>query len=716
MVGVTGVGDDREGEGHAEPHVSDHVSFCRICNAMCGIVVTVERTADGERVERVRGDDAHPLSRGYTCPKGRALGALHHDPRRLDAPVVGRGDDRRPAPWPEVLDELAARLTAAVEGGGADSIAMYLASGSAFDTAGRRAAERFLHVLGSAQKYTATTIDTPCKPLVAELVGGWSGLTPVWDHERSRLLVLFGCNPVVSHGHSNAVPDPVARLREHRAAGGQVWVVDPRRTETVAHADRHLQNRPGSDWLVLGWLVQRLLADPARRADAMRRSSGLDALAEVLDPETGITDDLVARGTGLGLDELTDLLDAVVAAERVSALTGTGTSMSATANTTEHLLWALHVVTDSYDRPGGMWFNPGYLSRLDTREWQASDGVPGPGPPSRPELPRRFGEWPCAALVSEIEAGHVTTLIVVGGNPVTAFPDVERTTRALSSLDTLVVVDVMPTETTDVATHVLPAVDQLERADTTWLLDTYQLAVAAQATTAVVDPVAERRPVWWMLGALAERLGLSALPRGATVADATEDDLLGPIYDRSVGGRADLVEKPSGTVASGAVFGWVHERVLPDGGWRLGAPPLVEQLREHLSAARGADRPDEQDHDMVLIPHRQLRTMNSQLRDIAAPGARTDRVAVRVHPSVAHDLGGDGTAVTVTSAHGSVTGPLKADDRLHPSAVALTHGWGDVNVSHLTSSESGIDALTGMVLQSGIPVTVRVEVPPGGPT
>ncbi len=390
--------------------------------------------------------------------------------------------------------------------------------------------------------------------------------------------------------------------------------------------------------------------------------------------------------------------------------------MAATANTTEHLLWALHVVTDSYDRPGGMWFNPGYLSRLDTREWQASDGAPGPGPPSRPELPRRFGEWPCAGLVSEIEAGNVTALIVVGGNPVTAFPDVARTTAALASLDTLVVIDVLPTETTELATHVLPAVDQLERADTTWLLDTYQLAVAAQATAAVVDPLAERRPVWWMLGALAERLGLSALPRGATVATATEDDLLGPIYDRSVGGRADLVGRPSGTVASGAVFGWVHGQVLPHGGWRLGAPPLIEQLREHLADAHAADRLDERDHDMVLIPHRQLRTMNSQLRDIAAPGARTDDVAVRVHPSVAHGLGGDGAAVTVTSAHGSVTGPLRADDRLHPEAVTIAHGWGDVNVSRLTSTEVDIDPLTGMVLQSGVPVTVQVDDRSGAST
>ena len=53
---------------------------------------------------------------------------------------------------------------------------------------------------------------------------------------------------------------------------------------------------------------------------------------------------------------------------RVSALTGTGVSMSRTANVAEWLLWALHVVTDSYDEPGGMWFNPGYLLQLDTRE------------------------------------------------------------------------------------------------------------------------------------------------------------------------------------------------------------------------------------------------------------------------------------------------------------------------------------------------------------
>lgn len=680
-----------------------HRSFCRICNAMCGIVVTVG--ADGS-VEQVRGDGDHALSRGYTCPKGRAIPALHHDPRRLDRPLVGRGADRTAAGWGVVLDDLHARLAETIEAHGPDSVAMYLASGSAFDAAGRRAAERFLSVLGSHQRYTATTIDTPCKPLVAELVGGWSGLTPVWD-EASSLLVLFGSNPVVSHGHSNAMPDPVSRLRELQARGGAVWVLDPRRTETARLADRHLQLRPETDWVVLGWLVRRLLRDAVRRADAECRASGV----EQLDVALLVFDDteMVSRLTGMAATDLEALLAAITVAGRVSALTGTGTSMTATANVTEHLLWALHVVTDSYDRPGGMWFNPGYLSQLDQRDWVASDGVPEPGPPSRPELPRRFGEWPCVGLVSEIEAGNVTTLFVVGGNPATAFPDESRTRAALASLDTLVVIDVLPTETTELATHVLPAVDQLERADTTWLLDSYQLAVAAHYTPAVVEPAAERKPVWWMVGSLAERLGLSALPRGVTVDTATEEELLRPLLERSAGGAEVLLGSPSGAVASGPVFGWVHDQVLPEGGWRLAPEPLMAQLNEAIGTLDGRPAVTGSASDgLVLVPHRQLRTMNSQLRDIAAPGASVESVAVLVHPGRAALLGPDGTVVTVTSAHGSLTGALRADDRLHPDAVAVAHGWADPNVSALTSATDDVDPLTGMVRQGGVPVELRV--------
>ena len=668
-------------------------TFCRVCNAMCGLVVTVEDA----RIIRIRGDEAHSLSRGYSCPKGRALGALHHDERRLEQPLVREGRHLRATSWESALDDLADRIAASVAEHGPDSVAMYLASGSAFDTAGRRAAERFLTLIGSQQKYTATTIDTPCKPLVAELVGGWSGLTPIWDHESSKLLLLFGSNPVVSHGHSNAIPDPVRRFRDFRSSGGRIWVIDPRRTETALLADHHLQLKPGTDWVVLGWLVRRLLAEhPAARTLA-QRASGTEQLIVDVAP---FDDEFVTRVCEIDLDDLEALLHEILAAGRLSALTGTGVSMSESANVTEYLLWALHIVTDSYDRQGGMWFNPGYLMQLDTRSLPTSDGRPGEGPRSRPELPRRFGEYPCAALVPEIEAGNIRTLFVVGGNPITALPDLERTTEAFRSLSTLITIDILPTETTDLSTHVLPAVDQLERADLTWLLDSFQLAVAAQHTEAVVPPRGERRPMWWMFAALSQRLGGDPLPDDLALAQPSDATFLDPLINRSADGDA-LKDAPTLVVQSPAVHGWVTEKVLADGMWRLSPPSLRTQLSRLLEAAhRSAETP------LVLIPSRRLRLMNSQFREIAAPGGSLEPMEIHASPRTVASLGSPEIA-TLTSAAGSVTAPIVADSALRDDCVSLTHGLGEANVCRLTSTDDGVDPLSGMVLQSGISVTLQ---------
>lgn len=61
-------------------------SYCRFCGSYCAIVATVE----GERIVEIRGDRDDPVSRGYLCPKGRALGRFHHHPQRLDRPRIKR--------------------------------------------------------------------------------------------------------------------------------------------------------------------------------------------------------------------------------------------------------------------------------------------------------------------------------------------------------------------------------------------------------------------------------------------------------------------------------------------------------------------------------------------------------------------------------------------------------------------------------------------------
>jgi anaerobic selenocysteine-containing dehydrogenase len=665
---------------------------------MCGLVVTTE----GDRVVGVRGDAEHPLSRGYTCPKGRASGEWHHHPHRLDAALVRVDGARTPVDDGVLLDDLAARLAAVVAESGPDAVAFYLATATSFDAAGGRAALALQRAMGTRSKYTALTIDTPCRPFVFDLVAGTPSLAPALDHDGTTCTLLLGTNPVVSHGHSHGMPDPVQRLRALASAPRELWVVDPRATATARLATRHLAIRPGTDWALLAHLVRELLGPDggADRAYLADRAIGVEPLGEAVARWDRST---TADRCDLAEADLADLVASIRRHRHLAVQTGTGTTMSPAGVATEWLSIALQVVTGSYEAEGGVWFHPGFLRCFDRRTARPSAAEPAvePGPASRPELPGRFGEYPCAALVDEIEAGNVRALVVVGGNPLTALPETDRLRAAFATLDVLAVADVVETETTAVATHVLPCTGQLERADVPDYVDQYQLVVASQHTAAVVPAGAGRRALWWWAAQLAARLGHRVLAAGLDPDTCTDDDVLASFADRGRVGYEELRAADGPIVAEGPVRGWVHEGVLPDGRWRLAPRPCLEAL-----ATAAADRTTTGD-GLVLVPGRGLRTMNSALRDVAAPGGSTDAPAVHLHPLDAAACAVEaGAAVELRSAAGATTGRAVLDPSLRRGVVHVPHGWGAPHVGHLTSTRDGVDPLTGMVRQTGIPVTV----------
>jgi anaerobic selenocysteine-containing dehydrogenase len=672
--------------------VEEHLSFCRICAAACGIVVTTR----GDRVIEVRGDPGHPVSRGYTCPKGRAIPAFHHRPDRLDEPRLGA----TPAPWDAVLDDLADRIAAVRAEHGADAVGGYLATGLAYDLNGWMVAERFLALLHTKQRYTPVTIDNAAILRAAELVTGQMQLSTVWDPDDSRLLLVFGSNPVVSHGYGTALSDPITRIRDFRRAGGELWVCDPIRTETAALADGHLSIRPGTDHLVLAWLVRELFADGADRAELAAHADP-DDVATLQALVAPCTRDRVARAAGVPALALDELLAAVRRCGRLAAFVGTGVVMHPHGLVAAWLRWVLLAVTGSFDRPGGMRVNPGALFPVRGRRPKPAppEGWTEPGPPSRPDLPRWAGQYPCAALVDEIEAGNLRALLVLGGNPLLAFPDPERTARALASLDVLAVADVVDHELTALATHVLPATAQLERADLP-MIEGVALTTGTQFTDAVVPPGGSRRPVWWVLAQVGRRLGLDVLD--GLDPDVVDDrTLLARAASRgAVDVDAVFAAGPRGVPGPPPEFGWVHDDVLPEGRFRLAPAPLVARLRAEV-ASLDADRPTP-----VLVPRRQLRSMNSaRYESVARP---EDPPWVRCSPPdvVAWGLT-DGEIVEVASRHGAVRGTLRIDERLRPGVVSITHGWASTNVGRLTSTVADVDPLTGMICQGAIPVTVR---------
>ena len=101
---------------------------------------------------------------------------------------------------------------------------------------------------------------------------------------------------------------------------------------------------------------------------------------------------------------------------------------------------------------------------------------------------------------------------MVGGNPAVVFPDAEATREMLTSVDVLAVLDVQHTETTALATHLLPVAGQLERADLPVFLDASYPVPFTQYGQRVVPPAEDRRPMWWVFRPPGEHNG-PASPR-----------------------------------------------------------------------------------------------------------------------------------------------------------------------------------------------------------
>lgn len=651
-------------------------SFCRICTSICGILVDL----DGDVVTRVRGDRDHPLSRGYTCPKGRALPRMHHHPDRIERPMMRVDGRLQQTSWTDCLDDLGSRLRSVIHRHGPESVGIFFGTGVGMDAAGTRIAEALHAAIGTPAKFSPLTIDGTAKPLVSDLVGGFLGLSGRPDYDNADFLVFIGTNPVISHGHAIAVPNPTATVRDI-ARRGQVWVVDPRHTETARLATDHLAPRPGTDHAVLAYLVREILRAGPGPVVPVQDS---ERLVGAVEPFT------LARTvalTDVAADALIRFRDAVLAADRVAIETGTGVTMTADkANVTQWLAWVVMILTGSMNAPGGFWFHPGFAYQLESFALPISppDGSFGPGPRSRPGARSFMGEWPCAALSDEINAGNIRAVLNLGGSLLTSFPHTAALEPALRRLDVLATTEIIANDTARLSTHVLPTKDQLERADVT-IWDALSSRVSAQHTPAVVAPVGDRRSMWWVLAEIGRRLG-----HDVADPERSDDAIITDVLAHARCSSSELAETGWFDAGHEIPASWVDRHLEAMGGWRVAPRILVDQLASLEEPA-----------PLVLVPRRQMRRLNAQLDFL---GERAD---VLLNPEDAAAAGViDGAAVTVRSAHGELTGVAKLTSGLRSGVVSVPHGHTEANVNLLTN-RNDIDAVTGMVRYSGVPVRIR---------
>ncbi|HKT84504.1 MAG TPA: molybdopterin-dependent oxidoreductase [Novosphingobium sp.] len=609
----------------------------------------------------------------------------HNRPDRLNHPLM----HGKRVSWDALLDDLAQNIRTAMEKHGPDGFGFFAGSGS--DPLGVGLMFGLGAAVGTRQVYTPLTMDVAPVYRAAEFVTGCSQeLQPHWerDDEDVRLLLVFGSNPVVSHGYAGAAAlSNVSRLwRALQDRGGKIWVFDPVYTRSARLADHHVAPLPGSDPIILAWLVRQTLEglpsdSPVRRKT---RAEDLDRLRTAL---AGFDLQTVSRLSGVEPALLEQLMEDIRRAGRLVAPAGTGVVFGPNGVVGEWLRWALLILTDSLEEPGGMWFDPGWMFKLDERQdWQpvAQNGAAASAPATRPDLPRHFGQTPLAALADEIEAGPLRTLLLFGAAPITCVPEPDRMARALRSLDALAAIDVVPSEVTELSTHIMPATGMLERSDLNGLLvQPYRPSLS----TPVVPPVAERRHSWYMIAQLAKRLGVAdQVLGGADPDDLTEETILRGQLANARHSYEELREAGPHGLMYDTRRKWALQTAIPGGKWRIAPQPLVERLGSLLPAG------DDGDFPFMLICGRQERRHNRH-DNVDRPKHR-EAPLLRISPADASRLTiAEGDLVRISSPNGDVRAHAAIKDNIRAGVVQLPHGWPDANVTRLLTN-ADVDPLT----------------------
>src|SRR3990170_4726686 len=213
------------------------------CPLDCPDSCTVDVTVEKGRIVKMDGGDANPVTRNYICGKVRRFPERVYGEDRLLYPAIrqgvkGQGTFTR-VTWDEALDHIASRMLEIRDQHTAEAILPFCYGGSnGLLTQDTNDAVLFRGF--GTSRLARTVCAAPTGAANQALYGKMPGVT-YQDYPLAKLIVLWGVNPAASGIHL------VPFLKEARAAGAKLVVIDPRATSLARQADLHIAPKPGTD-------------------------------------------------------------------------------------------------------------------------------------------------------------------------------------------------------------------------------------------------------------------------------------------------------------------------------------------------------------------------------------------------------------------------------------------------------------------------------------
>ncbi len=249
-------------------------SVCALdCPDTCSLLIEVE---DGHG-SKLRGNPAHPVTRGFLCGKVARYLEREYHPDRLLYPqrrIGAKGEGRfERISWDEALDTIAERLLDTAKQFGPESILPYSYAGTMGLLQGNGMDRRFFHRLG-ASRLDRTICSTAGMAGMTAALGNRYATEPE-QFRHSKLIIAWGANVLGTNVHLWPF------IVDARRNGAKFYVIDPHRNRTGAAADQHFFINPGSDTALALAMMHVIIGENLHDADYVANyTEGFDALRE----------------------------------------------------------------------------------------------------------------------------------------------------------------------------------------------------------------------------------------------------------------------------------------------------------------------------------------------------------------------------------------------------------------------------------------------------
>jgi formate dehydrogenase major subunit len=320
-------------------------------------------------------------------------------------------------------------------------------------------------------------------------------------------IFVIGSNTTVAH------PLVATRIYRAKAKGAKLIVADPREIQLAKFADVYVRQTLGSDVALLNGMMHVIVKNGWHNEEFVKeRTEGFEAFAEMIEK---FTPEVASEITGIKADDIVRMAEYYAKAKNGSIIYCMGITQHTTGVDNVKSLANLAMLCGHIGRPS-TGVNP--LRGQNNVQGACDMGglpnvYPGYQPVTTPEAKAKFEEAWKATLSSSVgltltevmdglETGRIKALVVLGENPVMSDPDSTHVKHCLKSAELLVVIDIFPTPTTELAHVVLPAVSFAEK-DGTFTNSERRV----QRVRKAIEPVGDARVDWEILQEISNRLG-----------------------------------------------------------------------------------------------------------------------------------------------------------------------------------------------------------------